>query len=169
MSKIYVDEIAPKTGGSMVDVQSVPHCTIYTSGSTTIPSGPATEITFNLVHKDTHSMADLPNNAIVIPAGFGGLYYISAAFRQNSFNAVRQIIYIYVNGSFVDFKEYPSYSANTGEYRIADIARMIYLNAGDSVTAAFYHNYGSDRTNYVSSYDTQRFQNHLSVTRIGGE
>jgi len=174
LSKLYVNEIAPKTSGNTITSSNlidmpIPHCTIYTDTSTTLTNSASTEIGFNLVYKDTNSMADLANNAIVIPTGLGGLYYITAAVRQNNFNATRQLVYIMINDVISHFVEYPSYSANAGEYRSAEVSIMKHLDAGDSITCDFWHNYGSNQSNLTSSASSYPYQNHISVTRIGGE
>ena len=175
MSKLYVDELEPKTSSNKKITSSkhlsgkVVHCWIYPTSNQTIATSSATFVEFHATHIDTHGMADIDDNAIVIGTGLGGYYHIRGCVRNNSWTAPRQSIQIFVNGSIKVYNEDSNGSAHTGEYPHTVIDSMLYLEEGDSVKLKLFHNFGSSKTTYslAGSHAEAYMQSHLWLYRIG--
>lgn len=175
MSKLYVDELEPKTSSNKKITSSkhiggkAVHCWIHPTSSQSVPNGGTTFITMHEAFADTHNMADVANDAIVIGEGLEGYYNIQGAVRNSSWTAPRHSIQIFVNGSIKAFHEYSSGSSHTGEYPHSVISTMLYLEASDVVKLKLYHNYGSDRTTYSvgAGDDESHLQSYLWLYRIG--
>lgn len=174
-SRILVDEINGKSSSEKFITSDKPfsgkvvHCWIHPTSNQSIPNNSSTVVAFQKVYVDTHNMADLDNNRIVIGTGLGGYYHVSAGFRANAWSAPRMSMQIHVNNATRAFREDSNGSSHTGEYPHTIIDTITHLSDGDAVTAKFYHNYGSSQTNYslAGTNSESHAQSWLWLYRIG--
>lgn len=161
-SKIHVDELEPKTDGKFVDIKDSVDCRLSSTATQACANG-WTYLTFDKAVTDTHNMADLDNDAIVIPTGYGGWYWMKCVVRAHAgWIANRNIIQFYVNGVSKDFNEVAA-DATTGRYATVEVTAVLKLEDGDSLKGRFYHNYGSTKDIYGADNDKV-----LQIHRLGG-
>lgn len=161
MSKLYVDELHPKTSGSFVDVAKPVLCKIYVASDFAVAASTFVEVPFSTLDFDTHGLADLSNNGITIPGGMGGYYHIKGRVRA-PMTTQRIIAQFFINDVSSEFFEQAGYTDNTGQLGIVEVDTILTLNDGDTLTLQTYHDYASSR-NFISGIDSC----NMLVHRIG--
>lgn len=161
MSKLYVDELHPKTSGSFVDVAKPVLCKIYVASDFAVAASTFVEVPFSTLDFDTHGLADLSNNGITIPSGMGGYYHIKGRVRA-PMTTQRIIAQFFINDVSSEFFEQAGYTDNTGQLGIVEADTILELNDGDTLTLQTYHDYASSR-NFISGITSC----NMLVHRIG--
>lgn len=147
-SKILVNEIHPKTSGDFVDINERVFARMSdASGATqSISNSSWTTIQFDNISNDTHSMCNVTNNKITIPAGLGGLYFMKGCVRHTEFNPTRSLVQFSINGTLDgEFSERAAASATTSRYATNELVVIRELSDGDDIALNFWHNYGSSQ------------------------
>lgn len=161
MSKLYVDELHPKTSGSFVDVAKPVLCKIYVASDFAVAASTFVEVPFSTLDFDTHGLADLSNNGITIPSGMSGYYHIKGRVRA-PMTTQRIIAQFFINDVSSEFFEQAGYTDNTGQLGVVEVDTILTLNDGDTLTLQTYHDYASSR-NFISGIDSC----NMLVHRIG--
>tara|TARA_B100000035_G_scaffold209644_1_gene179324 strand:+ start:3447 stop:3938 length:492 start_codon:yes stop_codon:yes gene_type:complete len=161
MSKLFVNELHPKTSGSFVDVAKPVLCKIYTPSNFAVGASSYTEVPFNTSDFDTHGLADLSNNGITIPSGMGGYYHIKGRIRA-PMTTQRIVVQFFINGSADEFFEQAGYTDNVGQLGVVEADTILVLNDADTLTLQTYHDYSSSR-NFIGGIDSC----NMLVHRIG--
>ena len=166
MSKLYVDELQPKTTGNLIQYPTVPFVHVYgASTQTGVATATTTVSVIDTVFVDTHGLADLGSNRIKIPTGLAGYYWIKVGSRQD-WISTRDMLTISIGPNsqpFEWFTEINSNSNDTNRYPTVHCDGVRYLNEGDTVTAKLYQSTGSTKTYYGGQ--SSRF---IIAYRIGG-
>ena len=170
MSKIFVDQIEPKTSGGVIDIKP---CTFAMTSNTaqSLPNSSQTTITFDRTMHDSHSIVDLSNNKVVITAETQGIWFLRAQWTFDNTCPDRRQCSIRVTpdkfgSSYLVITE-DNRNGDTTGVNPATVASYIgLLESGDSVYVTAYHTYGSSR-NTVGSSGTSQNYNFLRGFRIG--
>ena len=169
MSKLYVDEIAPKTTGGSVSIPSLPitsAAVIFRSSSSVaqaLPHGAATILTRDTVLTDTNSLSS--TNGFTITAATAGYWWVQSVWRPNAWISTRQLSYIFKNGVTINYAELVVRGPATGLWPSISCVATMYLNAGDLIQGAAYQQYGSTQSTLA---DAAGVFNYLEGYRIGG-
>ena len=161
MSTIAVDTIEPKTGGGAVSVKP---CTfrIFNSATQSLSNATTTALIYDTVEWDTHSIADLANNRVVITDATAGYWFVSAKFSLDNAVPFRQIVWVYVNNTNTISFENGDYSQTTGAYPSIQAQGIIKVVSGDIINAFCYQGHGSTKNSQAG-----RNVNGLEGYRIG--
>ena len=169
MSKLYVDEIAPKTTGGSVSIPSLSINSpavafkISPSAVNALPHGSSTILTRDTVLIDTNSLAS--TNGFTITAATAGYWWVHNVWRTDNFVSTRQLSYIKKNGVDAAYAEVVINSNDTGRYPSISVVAVLNLVAGDVIQGAAYQQYGSSK-NLLA--DAAGIFNYLEGYRIGG-
>jgi len=165
LSKLYVDELHPKTSGDFVDINKRVFARMSQAAVTlqSIPTASWTTVQFDNASHDTHNMCDVTNNKITIPTGLGGLYLLKGFVRNDDFIAQRQIIQFSINGTLDgEFFEHASENTGGGRYGSVQVITVRELNDGDDVALNFYQDAGSSKN--IQDGDNARY---MYLLRLG--
>ncbi len=152
MSKIYVDQIEPKTSGGNISITNAslvtPDMPIIklnaSSDQGSLTGSTWHNITLQTATIDTHGLKD--GNGFTVTADTAGYWVIQAHFRINNFGAWRQVLQLTKNGSADMQMEIAAYSDSGSEYKSSILYNMQQLVAGDTITVKFYHASGTTLT-----------------------
>lgn len=133
--------------------ESPPAVSVYTTSNQSISSAAWNNITFTAKTYDTHNMWGSGTN-VVVPAGWGGIWHVSAGIRFNAGGGTRRLTGVAVNGTSAVLSEgsplagfsnvpAPSYTA----------ARDLQLAPGDILTLQAYQDSGAALTVRGSSLE----------------
>lgn len=166
MSKLYVDELQPKTTGNLIQLPTVPFVHIYgASTQTGVANATTTEAVIDTVFVDTHGLADVANNRIKIPTGLAGYYWIKAGSRQD-WISTRDMLTIGIGPDSQPFEWFTEINANSNQnsrYPTLHCDGVRYLNEDDTVIAKIYQTSTATKTYYGGQ--SSRF---IIAYRIGG-
>jgi len=170
LSKIFVDQIEPKTSGGVIDIKP---CTFaITSGTAqSLPNSSQTTITFDRIMHDSHSIVDLSNNKVVITAETQGIWFLQAQWTFDNTGPDRRQCSIRVTpdkfgSSYLTITEDNRNGDATGVNPATSASYIGLLESGDSVYVTAYHTYGSARNTQESTGTSQNY-NFLRGFRIG--
>jgi len=151
MSKLYVDELQPKTTGNLIQLPTVPFVHVYGASSQTGVADATTTVSeIDTVFVDTHGLADLSYNRLKIPTGLAGYYWIKVGSRQD-WVSTRDMLTISIGPDSQPFEWFTEINVNSNsDYRYPTVHcdGVRYLKEGDTVTAKLYQSTGSTRTYY---------------------
>lgn len=139
---LKVDTIEPKTSGGAVGLATPLFKLHKPSGNQSISNNTNTEVTWGTAFHDTHSIADLSNNRIVITNTTAGYWWIGSALYYSS-RPPRGIIYIYKNGSNYAAFEHVGSGTGSTTYPTVFGSVLMQVVSGDIISINTYHNYGS--------------------------
>ena len=165
MSKLYVDELHPKTSGDFVDINKRVFARMSQKAVAlqSIATATWTTVVFDTATDDTHSMCNVSDNKITIPTGLGGLYLMKGCIRHNEFNTLRSILQFSINGTLEgEFSERAAASKTTSRYATNELIVVRELSDGDDIALNFYHDYGSSQN--IADGDNSRY---MYLLRLG--
>ena len=142
MSTIVADSIEPKTTGRGVEIANPLFILHKPSGNQSISNATGTVVTWGTAAADTHNIADLDNNRIVITEQTAGYWWIGCGLYYSA-RATRMLLWIKKNGSTYAGFEHVHSSSGTGVYPTVFGSALIPVVDGDIITTETYHNYGS--------------------------
>jgi len=144
LSKLYVDEIRPKTSGKQVTFPEKPAFSVYlnsSSGLNDYTSG-AADIPYDTKDFDVGGNVSLNSNAVfTVPVD--GIYQFNSTFLMDNVTGAGYVSsYIYIDGANVGSDPDLSYRAiedpQGGAYITLTSAQLIQLTAGQTVKPTFY-------------------------------
>jgi len=152
LSKIYVDQIEPKTSGGNISITNAslvtPDMPIIklnaSSDQGSLTGSTWHNITLQTATIDTHGLKD--GNGFTVTADTAGYWVIQAHFRINNFGSWRQVLQLTKNGNADMQMEIAAYSDSGSEYKSSILYNMQQLVAGDTITVKFYHASGTTLT-----------------------
>ena len=142
MSTIVTDSIQPKTTGRAVEIANPLFILHKSSGNQAISSGSSTKVTWGIATADTHNIADLTNNRIVITEQTAGYWWIGCGLYYSS-RATRQLLWIFKNGSTYSGFEHVHSGNSTSSYPEVFGSTLMPVVSGDYIETWTYHDYGS--------------------------
>ena len=158
MSKLYVDELHPKTSGGAVRIPNkTSFLAVGNKGAytTTSPVAPAT-----IVHNDGGGY-DASNGRFTVPTGSDGLYYFHlhmGIIYTTSTNGNGYPQMVAKRGGTTLFSIYTYWGhPDTASYGSAHISRIHKLEAGDYV----YVGYSNSNASYYDNPSELNFQGYL--------
>jgi len=162
-SIIKVDQITPNTSGGFVDIPAV-FSRIQAASNFNATYNAWTEVPYDTVVYDTHSLADLSNNGFTIPSGLGGYYNVQAFVRANGWLADRFIIQLHIDGTDDIFFEAADHTDTASKYGSLQLNGVVRLTDGQTATIELYHSYGSSGTQSVYG---GAVNNWFQISRLG--
>ena len=164
MSKLFVDEIQPKTTGGVITFQpNRPMFQVGLSSDQSIPNASTTQINWNDVQTSSGgfnvgSHFDLSNNWF--KPTIAGYYFLVVQARIETSTPDYLQIKINKNGTVIRFHNgMESNSANA--YVTAHTSSIVYMNgSSDYITVSTYHNSGSAK-DILSIYGQSQFGGYL--------
>jgi hypothetical protein len=167
MSKLFVDEINPKTTGSIINTSAINSPAVIfkssPSSAQALPHGTPTILARDTVLTDTNSLSS--TNGFTITAATAGYWWVQSVWRTDAWISTRQLSYIFKNGTSINFSELVINSNATGFYPSISCVATLYLNAGDLIQGAAYQQYGTTQNTLA---DAAGVFNYLEGYRIGG-
>jgi hypothetical protein len=165
LSKLYVNEIHPKTTGGDSRIMKPVTFYFYHNTSVTVPDGVDTDLPLDTVLFDTHSFHDAANDRLVVPAGYDGYYQLNWSVSL-SMSGTGDNVYgrLLKNGSELDFM-YAYFNGAEGERWTLEGSIVALLEAGDNLKI----NGFCDRASGSSTSDTGSTRSSLSGFMIGAK
>ena len=175
MSKLYVDNIASKTGSTdamTIDSSGhtflkLPHFLIRNTTAQNILNATYVRAEFNDAVLDTHNFADLTNNKIVFNATTAGVYQVNFGGKLQHATANRVGYWLRKEGSMSTgpYIGYFEIGKTTSTYAYPTFNFIYQFNSGDFLELDMYHDQGSTLATYPQSQAIGFF---MSGFRIGG-
>ena len=123
MSKIYVDEIAPKTTGGAISREKYYFMVRKNNGNVTVN----TDIVFNQVDEDTQGIYNSSNGVITVPAA--GIWQFNFSVISNASGQTGVGVY---NASTTQYFKLATYGESTNNTDMS-FSFALNLSAGDTV------------------------------------
>jgi hypothetical protein len=160
MSKLYVDQVDPKTAttltlGTSGDTITVPSGATFNvagtlqSGGVSVANTPAwkagissqslsyntaTKIDYDNEITDTDSAYDTTNKRFTVPSGKGGTYIIHAFYRTGTGTDINSFdLFVYKNGSTLENSEEMDAFTMSYSYNTVQATGMVTLSASDYI------------------------------------